>query len=61
MKIHTGKQKGFFDLGVGLALLSVMGITAITVSPDKNEPETELAACTKVVTQDNGKCHAVNS
>ena len=65
MKTHRKHtlQKGFFDLGVGFAILSVMGVTAIVTSPDKDNTEAELASCTKVATQQNGngKCHAVDS
>lgn len=38
------KQKGFFDFGLGLAILAVIGVATVLLKPDKTNPPQERAA-----------------
>ena len=40
VKTHYS-QKGFFDLGMGLALLAIFGATAYILAPDSESKESE--------------------
>ena len=60
-KRNTAKQqKGFFDLGLSLAILALSGATIHAVSPDQDarvtaqEPETEVVANMELGNENRG-------
>lgn len=60
---HGAHQRGFFDAGIGLALLALFSVaSAVIVSSESNRNEQQLASCASAFagdTQPQAGCEQV--